>query len=98
MVDGRLAQRVGPFWFGLTDDPGCVRVTPIPVGPSWTLADQRHDCVAVAGAPSLRMGFATGQVHRDGDPEGATQFIAVYGVVPARTATEIGRASCRERV
>ena len=87
MVDGRMAQRVGPFWFGLTGDSGCVRVTPIPVGPSWTLADHGHDCVAVPGSPSLRIGFATGQVHRDADPDGSTEFTAVYGVVPARTAT-----------
>ena len=87
MVDGRMAQRVGPFWFGLNDDSGCVRVTPIPVGPSWTLADHGHDCVTVPGSPSLRIGFAVGQVHRDDDPGTSTEFTAVYGVVPARTAT-----------
>src|SRR5207253_2718201 len=27
MLQGRRAQRLGPFWFGLSDDQGCVRVT-----------------------------------------------------------------------
>ncbi len=80
-IDGKPAQRVGKFWFGVTEDRSCLRALPLTIGPSWTLQDDGHECVPGLGSDEIHAGVATGTVHRDGDVGPATRFIAVYGVV-----------------
>jgi hypothetical protein len=86
VIGGQAAQRLGPFWFGVVDADGCLRVQPLSVGPSWSFRDRSHDCVPVLGTWVVRTGRATGTVHRDGDPAPPTDFVALYGVVTAKTA------------
>jgi hypothetical protein len=80
-IGGGPAQRLGPFWFGVTEGNSCLSAKPLTIGPSWTFQDGGHDCVATLGAESMRVGQARGAVHIDGDPGAPTRFNAVYGVV-----------------
>jgi len=80
VIGGEPAQRLGAFWFGLTNESSCVKTVPLTIGPSWTLQDEAHDCVGPLGSDAMRIGQAHGAVHRDGDPGPPTQFSAVYGL------------------
>ena len=80
VIGGGPAQRLGPFWFSLTQDESCLRAAPLAIGPSWTLQDDGHDCVGPLGSDSMVLGQARGAVHRDGDPGSPTRFNAVYGL------------------
>jgi hypothetical protein len=86
VIGGEAAQRLGPFWFGIVDPSGCLRVQPLDSGPSWSFSDRSHDCVAALKGAVIRTGWATGTVHRDGEAQPATEFMALYGVVDARVA------------
>ena len=86
VIDGQAAQRLGPFWFGIVDAGGCLRVQPLSIGPSWSFRDRSHDCLSALGSAVLRTGLATGTVHQDGDAAPPTEFVALYGVVTARAA------------
>jgi hypothetical protein len=85
-IDGEPAQRLGVFWFGVIEEPSCLRAAPLPIGPSWTFHDSEHDCVPALGSEPIRAGQATGTVHRDGDAAPATPFTVVYGRVAPETA------------
>ena len=74
------------FWFGLIDDGSCLRVKPLPVGPSWTLGDESHDCTRASGTDITVEGHAAGTLHRDGSSAPPTGFSAVSGRVSPSTA------------
>jgi hypothetical protein len=80
VIGGGPAQRLGPYWFGLTDESSCLKAGPLTIGPSWTLQDDGHDCVGPLGSDSMVIGQSHGAVHRDGDSGAPTRFNAVYGL------------------
>jgi hypothetical protein len=80
-IGGEPAQRLGTFWFGVTEENDCLAVKPLAIGPSWTFQDDGHDCVPSLGTESMRVGEGRGAVHRDGDLGPATHYSTVYGLV-----------------
>lgn len=80
VIDGEPAQRLGPFWFAVTEGDSCLRVQPVARGPSWTFQDAGHDCVESLGGQAISVGLANGSLSRDGSVKPPTQFSTVYGL------------------